>query len=86
MSATAASKLRAELTAAMVVDVLPGFAHSVSAEVAEFRQRLLDGLSFEGCRRVECVADVAAGAWLDALLPTAFLVMVMLLHLLLKMP
>ena len=27
----------------------------------------MDGLSFEGCRRVECVADVVAGAWLDAL-------------------
>ena len=36
MSATAASKLGAELTAAMVVDVLPGFAHSVSAEFRTF--------------------------------------------------
>ena len=27
----------------------------------------MDGLSFEGCRRVECVADVVAGPWLDAL-------------------
>ena len=62
MSATAASKLGAELTAAMVADVLPGFAHSASAELAESWQRLLlDGHSFEDCRRVECVADVAAG-------------------------
>ena len=36
----------------------------MSAELTEFRQRfLLDGLSFEGCRRLECVADEA---WLDA--------------------
>ena len=62
MSATAASELGAELTAAMVVDVLPGFAHSASAELAECPQKLLlDGLSLKGCRRVECVADVAAG-------------------------
>ena len=31
----------AVLTDAMVADVLPGFAHSVSAELAEFRQVLL---------------------------------------------
>ena len=63
MSATAASKLGAELTVAMVVDVLPGFAHSVSAERAKFRQKLLlDGLSFQGGKRVEYFADVAAGA------------------------
>ena len=36
-----------------------------------FGSVLLDGLSFQGCRRVECVADVTAGSWLDAL-PVAF--------------
>ena len=58
----------AVLTDATVVDVLPGFAHSVSAEVAVVRQRLLRArLSFENRRRVECVADVKAGMWLDAM-------------------
>ena len=65
---TKRTKHTAELTAAMVADVITGFAHSVSAELAEFRQRLLlDGLSFEGCRRVECVAAVPAWVRLDAL-------------------
>ena len=58
----------AVLTDAMVVNVLPGFAHSVSAELAEFQQVLLrERLSFENHRRVECVAYVTAGAWLDAM-------------------
>ena len=63
MSAATASKLGDVLTDAMVADMLPGFARSVSAELAEFRQMLLqDGLSFQGCRRIACVVDVAAGA------------------------
>ena len=61
----------------MLEDVLPGFTQSVLAERTEFRQVLLkDVLSFEGRLRVECVADVTAGAWLDAL-PVASVAWVM---------
>ena len=52
--------------------MLPGFAYSVSAELAKFRQVLLpDGLSLQDRRRVECVADLTAGEWLDAM-PSVF--------------
>ena len=68
MSATSAAKFGMQLTDAMVADVLPGFVHSVSVELADFRQvQLLDVLALEGSRHVKCVADVATGAGLDAL-------------------
>ena len=68
MSAASVSTLGTVLTDAMVADVLPGFAQSVSAELAAVQQGLLrDGLSFQDRRRVECVADVTAGAWFDAM-------------------
>lgn len=50
------------LTNTMVENGLPGFANSVRFELAAWRQKLLnEGLSIEGCRRVDSVADVAAG-------------------------
>ena len=68
MSAASVSTLGAVLTDAMGADVLPGFAHSVSAELAEFPQVLLrDGLLFQDRSHVECIADVTARAWLDAM-------------------
>ena len=68
MSAASVSTLGVVFIDAMVVDILRGFAHSVSAELAEFRQELSrDGLSFQDRRRVEGVADVTAGLWLDAM-------------------
>ena len=69
MKAASASTLGAVLTDAMLVDVLPGFRHSASAELAEFQQGLLrDELLLQHHRRVECVADVTAGECLDATL------------------
>ena len=61
MSAVTASRLGDVLTDAMVADVPPPSAHSVSTELAVFRKVLLrDGIWCQGRRRVECVADVAA--------------------------
>jgi hypothetical protein len=52
----------------LIEGLLPGFAHAVSSELGEVRQRLLnEELSAEGANRLESVADVSAGAWLDAL-------------------
>ena len=46
MSASSAAKFGGQLTDAMVADVLAGLAHSVSVELADFRQvQLLDGLN-----------------------------------------
>ena len=51
----------------MVENGLPGFAHSVLADLAVWRQQQLkQGLTLVNCSRVEAVADVTAGAWLDA--------------------
>jgi hypothetical protein len=48
--------------------LLPGFAHAVFSELGEVCQKLLkEELSVEGANRLESVADVSAGAWLDAL-------------------
>ena len=50
----------------------------MSAELAEARQVvLMDGLSFEGCRHLGSVADLSAGAWLNALLAIVLFAMVM---------
>ena len=70
MNAACVGTLGAVLTDAMVTGVLPHFAHYVCAKLAGFGQ-LRDGLSFQDRRCVECVADVTAGAWLDAM-PAAF--------------
>jgi hypothetical protein len=56
------------LTEVMIEGFLPGFAHSVFSELAEVRMASLKAvLSPEGAKRLECVADECAGAWLDAL-------------------
>ena len=68
----------------MVENGLPGFAHSVLADLAVWRQQQLkQGLTVVNCRRVEAVANVTAGAWLDALpvLPIVFWVVGMLCRL-----
>ena len=82
MSAASVSTLGTVLTDAMVADVLPGFAQSVSAELAAVQQGLLrDGLSFQDRRRVQCIADVTGHDWARCLLfPNVFLMMVMLLR------
>ena len=68
MSQTARGRLDVVLTDTMVEHGLPGFAHLVLSDLAVWRQQLLKrGLSPENCRRVDAVADVTAGAWLDAL-------------------
>ena len=68
MSQAALSGLDGVLTDSMLENGLPGFAQSVLTDLAVWRQQLLkQGFSPENCRRVEAVADVTAGAWLDAL-------------------
>ena len=68
MSAAALGGVDSVLTDAMVETGLPGFAQSVLADLAVWRQQQLkQGLTLVNCRRVEAVADVTAGAWLDAL-------------------
>jgi hypothetical protein len=68
MSDDTVSKLAPTLTDAMIEGILPGFAHSVFADLAAARQiTLRDKLSLEGRKRLESAADVTAGAWLDAL-------------------
>ena len=68
MQAAALGGVDSVLTDAMVETGLPGFAHSVLADLAVWRQQQLkQGLTLVNCRRVEVVADVTAGALLDAL-------------------
>ena len=68
MKESTTSRLSPELTDAMIEGMLPGFAHSVLAELAEQRQtELLGRLSAEGVKRLESVADTTAGAWMDAM-------------------
>ena len=56
------------VTDSVVENGLPGFAHAVLTDLAVWRQQLLkQGLYPENCRRVRCVADVTAEAWLNAL-------------------
>jgi hypothetical protein len=61
-------KRGAVLTDAMIEGTLPGFSHLVFADLAAARQvKLRDRLSPEDRKRLESVADLTAGAWLDAL-------------------
>ena len=68
MSAAALGGVDSVLTDTMVENGLPWFALSVLVDLAVWQQQLLkQELSAENCRRMEAVADVTAGAWLDAL-------------------
>jgi hypothetical protein len=62
------ARLDAVLSEDMIEGLLPGFAHAVLYELGEVRQKFLkEELSGEGAKRLESVADVSAGEWLDAL-------------------
>ena len=68
MSEETLGGLNVVLTDTMVENGLPGFVHAVLTDLAVWRQQLLkQGLYPENCRRVRCVADVTAEAWLNAL-------------------
>jgi hypothetical protein len=68
MHSATVPKLGAVLTDAMSEGILPGFSHLVFPDLAAARQvQLRDRLSSEGRKRLESVADVTAGPWLDAL-------------------
>ena len=63
MSATSAAKFGSQLTFAMVADLLPGSAHSVSVELANFWQlQLLHGRTLEGSRYYVCCRCYGRGA------------------------
>jgi hypothetical protein len=63
------ARLDAVLSNDMLECLLPGFTHADFSVLGEFCQKLLkEELAVKGAKRVESVAHVSAGTWLDALL------------------
>jgi hypothetical protein len=83
MKGSSVARLDAVLSHDMIKGFFSGFAHAAFSKLEEVRQKLSaafsrqtlntvfselkEELSVEGAKRLESVADVTAGAWLDAL-------------------